>query len=505
MPLLSSIITWAMRKRAHQTELFLKYPIEVQSDVFTYLIETAKNTAWGQKHRYKSIGSIKEFQEQVPVSTYETLFPYIERMLKGEQNILWPTTISWFSKSSGTTNARSKFIPVSEEALQECHIKAGKDMMSFYINNFNHQALFKGKSLSIGGSLSENPLYEGSYIGDVSAIFMQNLPFYAEFKRAPSIETALISDWDMKLARMLVETPQENITSFSGVPTWILVLIRKLLEVQKVDSILEIWPNLELFAHGGVSFEPYRELFKKLIPKEGFNYQEVYNASEGFFAIQDEPNRNDLLLMLDYGIFYEFITMDELGKTNPKVITLESVKLHTNYALVISTNAGLWRYMIGDTIKFTSLYPFRIKISGRTKHFINAFGEEVIIENAETAIVEACEKTGAIISNYTAGPRYMKENEKGGHEWVIEFEKQPNDLEQFTLLLDNKIREINSDYDAKRQHDLALTCLKVFTVPQGTFYEWMKQRGKLGAQHKVPRLSNSREYLDSILSLAKTL
>jgi len=502
MPILSSIITWAMKKRAHQTELFIKYPLDVQNDVFLNLINTAKDTEWGKKHHFRSIKTQEEFQKKVPLSTYETIFPYIERLMKGEQNILWPTEISWFSKSSGTTNDRSKFIPVSEEALQDCHVKAGKDMMCFYINNFNHKALFSGKSLSLGGSLGENPYKKGSYTtGDVSAIFMTNLPFWAEFMRAPNLDTALIGDWDQKIERMLLETPQENITSFSGVPTWVLVLIRKIVEVKKVDNILDIWPNLELFAHGGVAFDPYRELFKELIPNKEFNYQEVYNASEGFFGIQDEPDRDDLLLMLDYGIFYEFIPIHELEKTHPKTLTLKDVQLNINYALVISTNAGLWRYMIGDTIKFTSTSPFRIKISGRTKHFINAFGEEVIIENADKGILAACEKTGAKVSNYTAAPRYIKGNDKGAHEWVVEFEKPPQDIELFANTLDQKIREINSDYDAKRQYDLALTRLIMHTAPTGTFYKWMQHRGKLGAQHKVPRLANNREYLDSVLEL----
>ena len=502
MEILSSIITWAMKKRAHQTELFMKYPLDVQNDVFMNLINTAKDTEWGKKHQYRSIKTQQDFQKQVPVSSYETIFPFIERLMKGEQNILWPSEITWFSKSSGTTNARSKFIPVSEEALQDCHVKAGKDMMSFYINNFNHQALFSGKTLSLGGSIGENPYQKGQFTtGDVSAIFMTNLPFWAEFMRAPNLDTALIGDWDKKLDRMLLETPQENVTSFSGVPTWVLVLIRKVLEIKQVDNILEVWPNLELFAHGGVAFDPYRELFKELIPKEHFNYQEVYNASEGFFGIQDQPFRDDLLLMLDYGIFYEFIATNQLDEENPLTLTLQDVHLGVNYALIISTNAGLWRYLIGDTVKFTSLSPFRIKISGRTKHFINAFGEEVIIENTDQGILEACKKTGAKVSNYTAGPRYIQNGQKGAHEWVIEFEQPPSDLNKFTKILDDSIRRINSDYDAKRQYDLALTRLFIHEAPKGTFYKWMESQGKLGAQHKVPRLANNREHLDSVLKL----
>ncbi|MDB4835487.1 GH3 auxin-responsive promoter family protein, partial [Cyclobacteriaceae bacterium] len=370
-----------------------------------------------------------------------------------------------------------------------------------YINNFNHINLFKGKTLSIGGSLASNPFRGQSFTGDVSAIIMKNLPSWAEFKRAPKIETALLEHWDQKIARILKETADENITSFSGVPTWTLVLIQKMIEQEQVDSILDIWPNLELVAHGGVAFDPYRQLFKELIPNPELNYQEVYNASEGFFGIQDQPNLHELLLMLDYGIFYEFLPMEEYGKEFPQTVNLEDVVLGKNYALVISTNAGLWRYLIGDTVKFTSLSPFRIKISGRTKHFINAFGEEVIIENTDQSITKACEITGAKVSNYTAAPRYLEEGKKGGHEWVVEFEEEPQDLEKFIQVLDDTLREVNSDYDAKRQQDLALTRLVLHKASKGTFYKWMEARGKLGGQNKVPRLSNDRDYLEAILKL----
>ena len=501
MPFLSSIITWSLKKRLHQIELFLKYPIDVQGDVFTSLVSRAQSTEWGKKYGYSDQMTIKEYQERVPISTYEDMFPFINRIMKGEQNILWPTKIDWFSKSSGTTNARSKFIPVSQEALDECHYKVGKDMMSIYINNFNHYNLFKGKTLSIGGSLDKNPYRPDSVTGDVSAIVMKNLPVWAEFKRAPKIKTALIENWDLKLAQMLKETPHENITSFSGVPTWTLVLIQKIVEQEGVDNILDIWPNLELVAHGGVAFDPYRELFKELIPNPNLNYQEVYNASEGFFGLQDQPNVHELLLMLDYGMFYEFIPMEEFGKEFPKVLTLEEVELGKNYAIVLSTNAGLWRYLIGDTIKFTSLNPFRIRVTGRTKHFINAFGEEMIIENADRGILAACEATGAKVSNYTAAPKYIQEGKQGGHEWIVEFEREPSDKDKFIQILDDTIRSINSDYDAKRQHDIALKRLELHLAPKGTFYKWMQSRGKLGGQHKVPRLSNDREYLESILKI----
>ncbi len=501
MPFLSSIITWSLKKRLHQIELFLKYPIDVQRDVFSSLVSRAQQTEWGIKYGYSSKMSIREFQERVPISTYEDIFPYIDRIMKGEQNVLWPSKIDWFSKSSGTTNARSKFIPVSQEALDECHYKVGKDMMSIYINNFDHSNLFKGKTLSIGGSLDKNPYREDSITGDVSAIVMKNLPVWAEFKRAPKIQTALIENWEQKLAQILRETPNENITSFSGVPTWTLILIQKIVEQEGVDNILDVWPNLELVAHGGVAFDPYRELFKELIPNSNLNYQEVYNASEGFFGLQDQPHVHELLLMLDYGIFYEFVLLNEFGHENPKALTLEEVEVDQNYVLLLSTNAGLWRYVIGDTIKFTSLDPFRIKVTGRTKHFINAFGEELIIENADQGILAACKATGAKVSNYTAGPRYIEEGKNGGHEWVIEFERDPADIERFAKVLDDSIRQINSDYDAKRQYDIALKRLIVHHAQKGTFYKWMKSRGKLGAQNKVPRLANNREYLDSILRI----
>lgn len=492
-----------MRKRIHQIDLFIKYPIEVQNEVLFGLTKTAKDTEWGIKHKYASIKSIDQFKEQVPISTYEDLFPIIERLLKGENNLLWPGKLEWFAKSSGTTNARSKFIPVTREALDDCHFKAGKDMLSLYINNFNFSQPFKGKTLSVGGSHEVNPENPNVSYGDVSAVLMQNLPLWAEFIRTPKLKTALLPTWEEKMAAMIVETAKVNVTNLAGVPTWILVLFQRMIETYKLDSMLDIWPNLEWFAHGGVSFDPYREQFKKLIPTDKMNYMEIYNASEGFFGIQDIPNADDMLLMLDYGMFYEFMPIEEYGKETPKTLQLEQVELGKSYALVISTNAGLWRYLIGDTIKFTSLNPFRIKITGRTKHFINAFGEEVIIENAEEAIKYACRITGVTIADYTAGPIFIGDGTKGGHEWLIEFSQEPADLSKFTDLLDSKLREVNSDYDAKREKEIALKAPKVTALKPKTFYKWMEKRGKLGGQNKVPRLANNREYLDSILEMIR--
>ncbi|GAA0892000.1 GH3 auxin-responsive promoter family protein [Fulvivirga kasyanovii] len=494
-----------MKKRIHDIELFIKYPHDVQQELFKKLLSEAKNTEFGKKYEFKSIANYQQYKERVPVHAYETLFPYIERLMRGEQNILWPSEITWFAKSSGTTNARSKFIPVSPEALEDCHFKGGKDLISIYVNNYPETKMFTGKGLTIGGShqINEYDPNANSYYGDVSAVIMQNLPLWAQLIRTPKLDVALMDKWEEKIEKMAAITSEENVTNLVGVPTWTILLIQRVLELKGKDNILEIWPNLEVFFHGAVAFTPYRELFKKLIPKADMNYCETYNASEGFFGIQDQKDSNELLLMLDYGIFYEFIPFDQINNPDPQTISLDEVEVGKNYAMLISTNSGLWRYNIGDTIKFTSTSPYRIKISGRTKHFINAFGEEVIIENAESAITDACTKTGAIIDNFTAAPIYFDEGNKGGHEWIIEFKKQPDNLERFTQFLDEKLREINSDYDAKRYKDMALLPPVVHSAQEGTFYAWMKKRGKLGGQNKVPRLSNNREHIDDILKMMR--
>lgn len=502
MAIINSIMTWVMKKRIHQIDLFRKYPHEVQSELFHNLLQTARNTDWGRQYGYGDISTPQQYRERVPVSSYEDLFPQIERAMKGEANVLWPGTISWFAKSSGTTNARSKFIPVSKEALEDCHYKGGKDMLSIYANLNPETKLFTGKALSIGGSLRQNEFNPQAQTGDVSAIIMQNLPIWAEAARTPPLKIALMDKWEEKIEAMAQVTIPENVTSISGVPTWTYVLINRILEITGKSNILEVWPNLELFAHGAVAFGPYRQLFKSLVPSDNMHYLEIYNASEGFFGIQDQPDTEDeMLLMLDYGVYYEFIPADQFDAEQPRTIGLEEVELNKNYALVISTNAGLWRYKIGDTIRFTNLAPYRIKISGRTKHFINAFGEEVIIENAEAAITKACDQTGAIITNFTVAPVYFQGRSRGGHEWVIEFAQQPDDLKKFAYILDTTLREINSDYDAKRQQDLALVAPLIHVAPVGTFLKWLEQKGKLGGQHKVPRLSNSREHLEEILQL----
>jgi len=500
MSLFNETLLWLMKRRMPRIEGHFTNPLELQHTSLDELIFSSRNTEWGKKYGYSDIGNYEQFKARVPISTYEEIFPYIDRMMHGEQNILWSSPISWFSKSSGTTNARSKFIPVSKESLENCHMMGGKDMITLLINNKPETRIFEGKGLSIGGSLSNNPLNSSLLLGDVSAVVMKNLPIWAQIIRTPSLDVALMDDWDQKIEKMAIETSKENVTSILGVPTWTLVLIEKILEITGKKSILEVWPNFEFLVHGAVAFGPYREMFQNLVfPSSEVRFLEIYNASEGFFAIQDDLSLPDeMLLMLDYGIFYEFIPMGLLGEKLDKVVPLDQVELGVNYAVLITTNSGLWRYKIGDTVKFTSILPYRIKISGRTKHFINAFGEELIIENAEKAISMACIQTNSEIKDYTAAPAYMEGGKKGSHEWVVEFSKAPKDLRIFVEILDQTLREVNSDYDAKRSYDLVLESPQVLVAPQGTFYAWMRARGKLGGQHKVPRLSNNREFIDGV-------
>ncbi|WP_088323730.1 GH3 auxin-responsive promoter family protein [Polaribacter tangerinus] len=498
--IINSIISWFLKKRKHQIELFLKYPNDVQNELLLKLLQTAKNTELGKKYEFSSIKNHADFAKNVPIHKYETFAPFIERCRKGEQNIFWPSDIKWFAKSSGTTNAKSKFIPVSDDALEYCHLKSGKDMLCWYINNNPKTQLFTGKGLRLGGS-SEVYKDNGSYFGDLSAIIIENMPFWADFSSAPSQEVALMSDWETKMDAIIDETIDENITSLAGVPSWMLVLLNRVLERTGKKNILEVWPNLEVYFHGGVNFNPYREQYKKMIPNADFKYYEIYNASEGFFAIQDRNNSKELLLMLDYGIFYEFIPMTEYQGENSKTKTLEQVQIGVDYALIITTNGGLWRYLIGDTIRFTSLNPYRIKITGRTKHYINVFGEELNIENVEDALKLACEKTSATILDYTVAPIFMQGKEKGGHEWIIEFKTKPSSIGYFSEVLDTALKSINSDYEAKRYLNITLMAPKIHEAKKGLFYSWLKKKNKLGGQHKVPRLSNSREFIEELLAL----
>ncbi|MFT5021629.1 MAG: hypothetical protein ACI834_000299 [Colwellia sp.] len=498
--LINTVASWLLKKRLHQIELFIKYPAEVQQELLLGLVDYAKDTYIGCSYDFKSIKNYKDFSQRVPIVNYEGMEPLISRARKGEPDLFWPTPIKLFAKSSGTTNAKSKFIPVSQESLEDCHYKSSKDLLSIYLNNNENSQLFIGKSLRLGGS---KELYEshGSIYGDLSAILIDNMPFWAEFSSTPSNRVSLMSDWNNKLAAIIQESSVENVTSMAGVPSWMLVLLNELLDTTGNEQLFQVWDQLEVYFHGGVSFSPYKEQFKKLLPRKSFNYYEIYNASEGFFAIQDRNKGEDLLLMLDYGIFYEFIPMGSYEKESENAIPLSEVKLHENYAIVITTNAGLWRYKVGDTVRFTSLSPHRIKVTGRTKHHINVFGEELIIENAEEALRIVSKKTQTDIIEYTAAPIFMKDKEKGGHEWLIEFRTPPKDIGHFIELLDNALKSLNSDYEAKRYNNITLNRPVLHLGKKGVFHKWLASKDKLGGQHKIPRLSNSRQYLEALLLL----
>ena len=500
IPIVNSLASWFLKKRFHQIELFLKYPIDVQNELLEHLLHTAKNTEIGKQYDFASISTYREFAERVPVTSYEVNHLQIERARKGESNIFWPTPIKWFAKSSGTTNSKSKFIPVSSASLEHCHYAASKDLLCMYLNNNPDANLFLGKSLRLGGS---KELYKenATVYGDLSAILIDNMPFWAEYSSTPNNEVSLMADWELKMQAIVDQTIQENVTSLAGVPSWMLVLLNNVLESTGKSNLFEIWPNLEVYFHGGVNFDPYIEQYNAILPKDNFRYYEIYNASEGFFAIQDRNANKELLLMLDYGIFYEFIPMDTYGSASEKIIPLEQVQVAKNYAIVITTNAGLWRYKIGDTVRFTSISPFRIKVTGRTKHHINVFGEELIIENAEMALKQASKHTQCEIMDYTAAPIFMEGREKGAHEWIIEFKTPPKDLSLFTKSLDSALMDVNSDYQAKRFNNITLNMPKVHVARQRLFYDWLKQKNKLGGQHKVPRLSNKRDFIEELLHL----
>ncbi len=500
IPIVNSIASWFLKKRIHQMELFVKYPNEVQHELLHHLVENAKDTELGKKFGFESIQNYKDFSERVPLFTYEEFQPYIERARQGESNIFWPTPIKMFAKSSGTTNAKSKFIPISEESLEDCHFAAGKDLLCVYLNNNPEASLFTGKNLRLGGS-KEIYRNNGTSFGDLSALLIDNMPFWATYSSTPKNEISLMNDWEEKMAAIIKETREENVTSLAGVPSWMLVLLNQVIEKTEVSHLKELWPNLEVYFHGGVSFEPYRSQYQSLIPDRNFKYYEIYNASEGFFAIQDQNNSDELLLLLDYGIFYEFIPMDNFGSGEEKAIPLAEVELGKNYALVITTNAGLWRYMVGDTVKFTSLSPYRIKITGRTKHFINVFGEELIIENTDKAIGIASIVHQADVKDYSVGPIFMEGKEKGAHQWVIEFNTPPQDIEAFASSLDKELQKLNSDYEAKRKNDTTLKRLQLVVAKENLFYEWLKKNDKLGGQHKIPRLSNSRRFVEELIEM----
>ncbi len=502
MNLLSKTISLLARLRYKRIHNWVNHPAAAQRQVLQSLISDAQYTVFGKLYNFAKLFTIKEFKQRVPLHEYDDMRPYIERMMQGEENVLWNAPVNWFAKSSGTSNNKSKFIPVSDESLKENHFQASKDVLTKYYKNFPSSDLLTGKGLVVGGSHQISQLSEDIQCGDLSAILMQNSPFWGQWLRTPELSIALLDEWENKIEKLAQTTAEENVTSLAGVPTWTLLLLKRILEIKQKKTIAEVWPNLELYINGGVSFIPYRKQFEDIIGKK-INFLEIYNASEGFIAAQEEPDDEGMLLFTEHGIFYEFMLVEEYRKAKPKTLGLTTVELNKNYAIVISTTGGLWRYIMGDTIMFTSLNPYKIKITGRLKHYMNAFGEEVMVDNADKAIAVAAAKTNAVVKDYTAAPIYFTEQTNGAHEWLIEFDKAPTDLALFTKEMDAALKNINSDYEAKRQKDIALRMPLVHALPEGTFTEWLRSKGKVGGQHKVPRLSNERGIVEEILALKK--
>ena len=488
--------------RLWRIENWSRHPVAAQREVLQDLVTAAQYTEFGKKYGFSKLFSVKEFKKNVPIHEYDDIKPYILRMMNGEENILWNTPVTWFAKSSGTTSDKSKFIPISEESLHQNHFQASKDVLSNYYKNFPSSDLLTGKGLVVGGSHQISKVNEEIQYGDLSAVLMQNSPFWGQWIRTPELSVALLDEWENKIEKLAQITANENVTSLAGVPTWTILLLKRILEIKGKSTIKEVWPHLELYINGGVSFVPYKEQFDKLFG-EKINYLEIYNASEGFIAGQQSPDDDGMLLFTEHGVFYEFMPVEEYGKDDPHTVGLKDVKTGKNYALVISTTGGLWRYLIGDTIRFTSTNPYKIKVSGRLKHYMNAFGEEVIVDNSDKAIAIASEKTNAVVNDYTAAPVYFSEGGNGTHEWLIEFDNEPPDLDAFTRELDDALKNINSDYEAKRHKDIALRMPIVRSLPKGVFTKWLRSKGKLGGQHKVPRLSNERTVLEEILAITK--
>lgn len=499
MALINSLISWFTSKRLSQIDYFKAHPAEVQRNVLKELLTTAAHTEYGEKYHFHSVLTPEQYRERLPVVHYEDIHDLIAANMNGKQNIFWPEEIRWFAKSSGTTDAKSKFIPVSPSALENCHFRGGKDIISLFNRLWPEAGVFSGKTLALGGSSEISSINANCQYGDLSAILISNTPFWANFMKTPDASVMLMSNWEEKLEKICETTVNEDVRCLAGVPSWFLTLIHKILEKTGKSNLHEVWPNLELFIHGGISFVPYREQYRQLLPDPKMKYVETYNASEGFFGIQDDPGDSSMLLMLDYGVYYEFMPVSELGKANPRTLLLEEVETGVNYALLITTNGGLWRYMIGDTIQFTSLQPYKFRITGRTKLFINAFGEEVIIDNATEALRKACEQTASRVYEFTAAPVFMNGGHKGAHEWLIEFETPPADPEQFAEILDAELQKLNSDYEAKRL--LSLERLKLHIARRNLFNDWLKEKGKLGGQHKVPRLWNDRTHIEQLLEM----
>jgi hypothetical protein len=497
----TKLLSFAFKKRQWEIDRYQTDAETIQQNQLFKLLAAARDTEWGRQYDYRHIDSYEQFAATVPLQTYEDVKPFVEQMLRGASDVLWPGEVRWFAKSSGTTNDKSKFIPVSQEALKECHYQGGWDTVALYLQQNPDSNIFAGKALILGGSHKPDELADGIHYGDLSAVLIQNINPLLELIRVPSKEIALMNEWEAKLEAMVEATRGEDITNLSGVPSWFLVLLKKILAKEGKTSLLDVWPNLEVFFHGGISFEPYREQYKALIPSDKMHYVETYNASEGFFGIQNDPTDRSMLLMIDLGIFFEFIPLEDIDLPDPRVFPLWNVEVGKNYAVVISTNSGLWRYIIGDTVRFTSSSPYKFVITGRTKHFINAFGEELMVANADKGIARACEQTGAEVKEYTAGPTFMQGDKKGHHTWIIEFERDPASLEEFADILDESLQQVNSDYEAKRYKGLFLSRLELVKARPNLFHDWLKEKGKLGGQHKIPRLSNSRTYLEELLKM----
>ncbi|MDD2435979.1 MAG: GH3 auxin-responsive promoter family protein [Massilibacteroides sp.] len=506
MDILTKSLSLFFRNRLKEIDSFARKADEIQHKQLKRLLSAAKETEWGRRYDYKSILSYSEFKKRIPLQSYEDIKPFVNRMINGEKNILWPSSVRWYAKSSGTTNERSKFLPITHEILQDCHYQGGYDSVALYLRNNPQSRFFRGKGLILGGSHSPSPLNHEAHCGDLSAVLLQNLSPMINWIRVPSKKIILMDEWESKMKAIVENTYNKNVNNLSGVPSWMLVLIKAVLQKTGREYLTEVWPNIEVFFHGGISFEPYREQYRALIPTDRMHYVETYNASEGFFGIQSDLTDNSMLLMLDYGIFYEFISVNELEAPNPSVIPLEAVETGKNYAMVITTSGGLWRYLIGDTVRFTSVLPYKFVISGRTKHYINAFGEELMIDNADKALSRSCKETGAIVKEYTVAPLFFLERAKGRHQWFIEFEKKPTvPFSEFATLLDKHLKELNSDYDAKRYKEISLMDPEIIVAHPGVFYRWLKEKGKLGGQHKIPRLNNDRKHIEELLAINQNL
>ncbi len=498
---LTTIIRPVFTPRRRQLDLYVNEAEALQRAVLRRLLDKAAQTEWGKAHGYGKELSYEDFAKQTPLNTYEELKGFIDRMRHGEKDVLWPGRVKWYAKSSGTTNDKSKFIPVSTDGLHDTHYAGGTDAVVWYLRNNPKSRLFDGKALILGGSHAPNYNLPDSLVGDLSAILIENINPLVNLVRVPKKATALLSDFEIKRDRIAREAMNRDVTNLSGVPSWMLSVLNRVMELSGKQYLNEVWPNLEVFFHGGVAFTPYRSQYEHLIPSSRMHYMETYNASEGFFGLQDDPLDPAMSLMVDYGVFYEFIPMDEFDSPSPTVVPLWGVETGRNYAMVITTSSGLWRYIIGDMVRFTERNPYKFVITGRTKSFINAFGEELIVDNAEKGLAEACRRTGAEVLEYTAAPVFMDAEGKCRHQWLVEFSREPDDLAEFIRILDETLQQVNSDYEAKRYKDITLQQLELIKARPGVFSDWLKQKGKLGGQHKVPRLSNNRDIIEQVIAL----